>query len=193
MQENVLIAVIGGCATLVVGFIAAGVAIWVYLAGERVRLKEAAREQQRLMVVRMLDTIEQSIDSRLAPSLFRIRRNPTVGLTLALPRLLLELPRADLPVAEWAAGQVQSAVSAVRFRTFVNRVMRIEEKLISWHRGDVPTDWFLAQLRLEPYNPRFRLARRVRLAIWLRDLSENVGIGLVLGAAVISARTAWKR
>lgn len=173
MSENVVIAVIGGAVTLLVGFLAAAVAIWVYRAGERSRAKDALAEKQRLMVVRMLDTIESAIHSRATPSIFRPWRDPTVDLTLALPRLLLELPEADLPVATWAAAQVQRAATTIRLRDFLDRVMQIEGKLISWHRGDVATSWFIEQLTTEPYDPDFHLSAAVRARMWLRDVAQG--------------------
>jgi len=136
------------------------------------------------MVVRMLDTIERAIHSRAAPSFFRIWRNPMVDLTLALPRLLLELPAADLPVAEWAAGQVQRAAMTIRLRPFVSRAMNIESKLISWHRGDVPRSWFAEQLKAAPFDSRFRLPFKTRAAIWMSDLFQNFIVGAALAGGI---------
>lgn len=178
-------ALIGGAVTLVVGFLAAFVAIWVYRAGDRQRREEAATEQRRLTVIRMLDTIDRAIQWRSAPSVVRFWRNPVVDLTLALPRLLLELPRDDLPVAQWAAGQVQRAALAISLKTFVNRVMNIESRLISWHRGDVPTSWFVDQLNAEPWDSRFRIPIRIRIAIYGRDVAQNFGLGVAIGAGIM--------
>lgn len=108
-----------------------------------------------------------------------------VDLTLALPRLLLELPEEDLPVAQWAAGQVQRAALAISLKAFVNRVMIIEGKLISWHRGDVPTSWFAEQVKAEPYDPKFRVPIRTRIAIYGRDLLQNLGFGIAIGAGLL--------
>lgn len=192
MSDNLWAAIIGGCITLLVGVVAAAVALWVHRAGERARGREASIEQQRLMVVRMLDTIEHTIRIRSAPSPLRLFRNPIAELTLALPRLLLELPASDLAVAQWAAGQVQRASSTIRLRSFVNRVMNIEAKLISWHRGDVSTSWFVEQLRLEPYDPQFRAPARVQAGVWLRDLCQSLTVGVAIGIGVKSLQSLIK-
>lgn len=185
-------ALIGGAVTLAVGFLAAFVAIWVYRAGDRARREEAATEQRRLTVMRMLDTIDRAIQWRSAPSVVRFWRNPVVDLTLALPRLLLELPREDLPVAQWAAGQVQRAALTISLKAFVNRVMSIESRLISWHRGDVPTSWFVDQLKAEPWNPRFRIPISIRIAIYARDLAQNFAFGAAVGAGILGVQRPGK-
>jgi hypothetical protein len=164
----------------------------VHRAGELTRRREASIEQQRLMVVRMLDTVEHTIRIRSAPSPLRLFRNPIAELALALPRLLLELPASDLAVAQWAAGQVQRASSTIRLRSFVNRVMNIEAKLISWHRGDVPTSWFVEQLRLEPYDPSFPVPARVKAGVWLWDLCQSLTIGVAIGIGVKSLQSLIK-
>ncbi|WP_223690716.1 hypothetical protein [Leifsonia poae] len=192
MSESILSALIGGGVTLAVGFLAAFVAIWVYRAGDRARREEAATEQRRLTVIRMLDTIDRAIRWRSAPSVVRFWRNPVVDLTLALPRLLLELPGKDLPVAQWAAGQVQRAALAISLKAFVNRMMTIEGKLISWHRGDVPTSWFVEQLDAEPYSPRFRVPMGIRIAIYGRDLVQNFGLGIALGVGILGIQRRGK-
>lgn len=177
---------------MAVGFLAAFVAIWVYRVGERARREEAATEKRRLTVIRMLDTIDRAIRWRSAPSVVRFWRNPVVDLTLALPRLLLELPGEDLPVAQWAAGQVQRAALAISLKAFVNRMMIIEGNLISWHRGDIPTSWFVEQLNAEPYDPRFRVPIGIRIAIYGRDLAQNFALGIALGAGILGIQRQTK-
>ncbi|MET3452222.1 hypothetical protein [Curtobacterium sp. 1544] len=178
MSDDVLVAFIGGAVTLGVGVLAAGVAIGVYYAGERNRRKEARQELQRQMVVRMLDTIDDAIRAGLVPRMFRLSRTPELEVVMALPRLLLDLPTQDLPVALWAASQVQQARKKLRRRAFVLRVVEIESALISWHRGDRPLTWFEEQLTLQPYDPKFTLAWWRRALLFARDALESaVAVG----------------
>ncbi|MFJ3394917.1 hypothetical protein [Leifsonia aquatica] len=192
MSETLLSALIGGAVTLAVGFLAAFVAIWVYRAGDKARREESATEQRRLTVIRMLDTIDRAIRWRSAPSVVRFWRSPVVDLTLALPRLLLELPGEDVAVAEWAAGQVQRAALAISLKAFVSRVMNIESRLISWHRGEVPTSWFVDQLKEEPWDPKFRIPITTRIATYARDLAQNFALGAALGAGILGVQRQGK-
>jgi hypothetical protein len=193
MNDPVLIAIISGTVTLGVGVLAASVAIGVHRAGARSRRAEAAHEQQRQTVVRMLDTIDDSIRAGLVPRVFRPSRSPELELTMALPRLLLDLPKADLPVATWAAGQLQLARKAVRRKNFVQQVVDVEAALISWHRGDVPLQWFEQRLESQPYDPTFRLSLRSRLLLWGRDVAEGALTIAAWGVVVSSLRWAFRR
>jgi hypothetical protein len=193
MSEQVLIAVVGGAVTLGVGVLAAVVAIGVYRAGERARRDEARHEQQRLMVARMLDTIDDSIRVGLVPRIFRPSRSPELELTMALPRLLMDLPKDDLAVAEWAAGEVQRARGKVRRKDFVQQVLTVEFALISWHRGDLPLSWFKERLQVRQYQKDFRLPSSRRLLLWARDVFEG---GVTIGSwavVAISLRWVWRQ
>lgn len=185
MSDDVLIAVIGGAVTVAVGVLAAAVALWVHHAAEKSRRRDAEVDQQRLMVTRMLDTIDRAIQTRITPAIFRPWRDPTVDLMLALPRLLLELPIEDLAVAQWAGAQVQRAAATIRRKQFIARISGIEARLISWHRGETSVAWFQEQLRREPFDPHFRLRKRTRWAITLRDIVVGAGN---LGALVIAGK-----
>lgn len=193
MSDELLIAVAGGAVTLGVGVLAAVVAIGVHRAGERARREDARYEQQRQMIVRMLDTIDDSIRAGLVPRIFRPSRSPELELTMALPRLLLDLPSADLAVAEWAASEVQRARGKVRRMDFVQRVVAVESALISWHRGDLPLSWFKERLNDRPYQKDFRLSRPRRLLLWARDVFEG---GVTIGSwtvVALSVRWVWRR
>ena len=193
MNDPVLIAIISAGVTLGVGVLAAVVAIGVHRAGGRSRRAEAIHEQQRQTVVRMLDTIDDSIRAGLVPRVFRPSRSPELELTLALPRLLLDLPKADLPVATWAAGQLQLARNAVRRKNFVKQVVDVEAALISWHRGDLPWRWFEERLESRPYDATFRLPLRRRLLLWGRDVAEGALTIVAWGVVVSSVRWAFRK
>lgn len=193
MNDAVIIAVVSGAVTLGVGVLAAAVAIGVHRAGERSRRADALHEQQRQTVVRMLDTIDNSIRAGQIPRIFRPTRSPELELTMALPRLLLDLPKADLPVATWAAGQIQQARSAVRRKNFVEQVVAVEAALISWHRGDLPLQWFEERLESRPFDTTFRLPRRTRVLLWGRDVAEGTLSIVAWGAIVSSVRWALRK
>ena len=180
---------IGSGTTLFTAALSALVAVRIYRRGERVRGREAAREQQRLTVVRMLDTVDSAVRSRSSPALFRRFRNANVDTLLALPRLLVELPNDDLAVATWSATQVQRALQATRRKPFVARMMKLETQLIAWHRGDVSTAWFVAELEKEPFDPNFRISRATRMETWAHEVLETVAI---LGTAKFLQWT-WRR
>lgn len=104
---------------------------------------------------------------------------------LAPPRLLLELPAEDLAVAQWAEAQVQRAAPSIRRKQLIARISEIEARLISRHRGETSVAWSQEQFRREPSDPNFRLRKRTRLAIMLRDILVGAGN---LGALVIAGR-----
>ncbi|WP_412161733.1 hypothetical protein [Curtobacterium flaccumfaciens] len=193
MNDAVIIAVVSGAVTLGVGVLAAAVAIGVHRAGERSRRADALHEQQRQTVVRMLDTIDNSIRAGQIPRIFRPTRSPELELTMALPRLLLDLPKADLPVATWAAGQIQQARRAVHRKNFVEQVVAVEAALISWHRGDLPLQWFEERLESRPFDTKFRLPRRTRVLLWGRDVAEGTLWIVAWGAIVSSVRWALRK
>lgn len=194
MSDEFVTAAIGAAVTLGVGILAAVVAVLVHQAGERSRRREALAEQQRQAVVRMLDTIDEAIRAGLIPRIFRPSRSPELELTMALPRLLMDLPRQDLPVATWAAGQIQQARSRLRRREFVERVVAVEAALISWHRGDLAVSWFEEQLSQTPYDPQFRLRRRTRIFLWTRDMFESA-LAVASWAVVTAAASGqlWRK
>jgi hypothetical protein len=179
---------IGSGTTLFTAALSALMAVRIYRRGERARGREAAREQQRLTVVRMLDNVDCAVRSRLTPALFRRFQNANVDTLLALPRLLVELPNDDLAVATWSAARVQRALQATRRKPFVARMMTLETQLISWHRGDVSTAWFVAELEKEPFDLDFRIPRATRIGIWAREVLETVAI---LGTAKLLQWT-WR-
>lgn len=174
----------------VVGALGAWFFGWLRDRGERKRRAQAARaENERVMVLHMLDTIDGAIRTRATPSLFRPFRDPNVDLVLALPRLLLELPREDFPVATWAAAQIQRSTGIVRQRAFVERIVNVQSRLVSWHRRDIGTGWFVEQLKSEPFIEGYRVAAGPRLARTARDVgvgSAFLGVFAFLLRAVLS-------
>lgn len=66
--------------------------------------------------------------------------------------------------------------------------MNIESRLISWHRGDVPTAWFVDQLKNEPWDPRFKIPIGIRIAIFGRDLAQNFGFGVAIGVGIMGVQ-----
>jgi len=189
MDASIVPMLIGSGTTLLTAALSAFVAVGIYRRGERARGREAAREQQRLTVVRMLDTVDAAVRSRLGLAVFRGFRNPNVDTLLALPRLLVELPKDDLPVAEWSAAQVQHALQTTRRKPFVTRMMTIETQLISWHRGDVATAWFAEELNKEPFDPKFKIPRATRVGTWAREVLEAV----VVFGTVRFVQWTWRR
>lgn len=107
MSDDILIAVIGGAVTVAVGVLAAAVALWVHHATEKSRRRDAKVDQQRLMVTRMLDTIDRAIQTRITPAIFRPWRDPTVDLMLALG-----ITRAGAPAQETLSGTSSTARAA---------------------------------------------------------------------------------
>lgn len=188
METAIAVALIGSGTTLVTAAASAVVAVTIYRRGERGRARDAAREQQRVTVVRMLDTMDSAVRGRLSLPLVRGIRDPNTDVLLALPRLLVELPEADLPVATWCAGQVQRGLQIVRRKPFIDCVMNIEARLISWHRGDITTEWFTDALKKEPYDPDFHVSKKTRIWSWLRDALE---MSVLLGASAF-VRRAWR-
>ena len=167
---------------------------WLRDRGQRKQHAEDARaENERMMVLHMLETIDDAIRKRATPSLFRPFRNPNVDLLLALPRLLLELPRQDWPVATWAAAQIQRSTGTVRQKTFVERIVNVQSRLVSWHRRDIDTDWFVEQLKAEPFIEAYRASAGQRLARTARDVgvgSAYLGLlGLMLRAVLSIVRS----
>jgi hypothetical protein len=189
MDAWIVSMMIGSGTTLFTAALSALVAVRIYRRGERVHGREAAREQQRLTVVRMLDTVGAAVRTRSSPALFRRFQNANVDTLLALPRLLVELPNDDLAVATWSATQVQRALQATRRKPFVARMMTLETQLIAWHRGDVSTAWFVAELEKEPFDPNFRISRATRMETWAYEVLETVAI---LGTARFLQWT-WRR
>lgn len=189
MDASIVSMLIGSGTTLATAALSALVAVGIYRRGERARGREAAREQQRLTVVRMLDTVDSAVRSRLGLAVFRGFRGANVDTLLALPRLLVELPKDDLAVAEWSAAQVQRALQTTRRKPFVTRMMTIETQLISWHRGDVSTAWFEAELEKEPFDLNFKISRTTHAGTWARQVFETV---MILGTARF-VHWAWRR
>jgi hypothetical protein len=166
-------ALLGSAATLTTAIVSATVALTIYRRGERTQRVEGQREQQRQSLVRMLDTVDAAVRSRLALSLVRGLRNPNTDLLLAVPKLLIEMPAKDLPVATWTAAQVQCALQTVGKKPFIGRMATIKSQLIAWHRGDLPTSWFTDSLQETPYQVPFRIPKRTRAGAFIRDALES--------------------
>lgn len=188
METAIAVALIGSGATLLTAATSAVVAVTIYRRGERGRARDAAREQQRLNVVRMLDTMDSAVRSRLSLPLVRGLRDLNTDVLLALPRLLIELPKVDLPVATWCAGQVQQGIQIVHRKPFIDCMLNIEARLISWHRGDITIEWFEDALKTEPYDPDFQVPKKMRIRSWLQDTLE---LSALLGVSAL-VRRAWR-
>lgn len=173
MELSLTTALIGSGATLITASVSATVALTIYSRGERARRLEGQREQQRQSIVRMLDTVDSAVRSRLALSPVRGLRNPNTDLLLALPKLLIEMRHEDLPVATWTAAQVQLALQTVGKKPFIGRMTTIKSQLIAWHRGDLATAWFVDALQSAPYQMPFRISKRTRTGVFARDALES--------------------
>lgn len=170
-------------AALIGGLISAGIAFGVFFGEKRRDQKNARHEAKRLVVTRMLDVIDQAIQAQRLPPLIRLWRNPDVALILTLPRLMIDLPKEDLPVASWVARQVQLMAWERSGSKYIARATQLSAKLVSWFRGDVAISWFEDQNAKDPLNPNWKPTLAKRLKPLGRDTVKDTTY-IAIGAAM---------
>jgi len=161
-------------ASVIGGLIGAATAFGVFAVGESRRVVAARHETKRLVVSRMLDVLDRAIRAQALPPLIRRFRNPDIELSLSLQRLMLDLPKEDLPVAAWAGGQVQRMVEEGTGRRYLNRATHLQAQLVSWYRGDKSTQWFVEALRTEPLRENWKWSRWSKVKAGARDAGTDI-------------------
>ncbi|WP_125617103.1 hypothetical protein [Specibacter cremeus] len=171
----------GNTTAIIVAAISAFVAAAVFIVGEVLRYYRDRKERRRQLVVRMLDTIDQIVHRQMLPPLMRGWRSDEVDLLMTAQRLLVELRKRDLVVGKWAGAQTQRLARTTDKSKYLERVLRIESKLIGWHRGDIKLRWFAEDLKREPLLEDFRVPPLVGWKRSAGDVGENVRL---IGGAV---------
>lgn len=157
-------------AALIGGLISAGIAFGTVREGKRRDEVKATADAKRTAVLRMLDVVDQSLHAQRFPSFMRYWRHSEVDLALVLPRLLIDLPKEEIPMATWVAKQVQVMAWEGSGPTYVGLATLISEKLVGWSRGDVPAKWFEAELEKNPWDP----AQKASLSTKVRSTGRSV-------------------
>lgn len=161
-------------ASAIGGILGIAASLTVYSLGKRRSEREARHEAKRVAVSRMLDVLDDAIKIQGFPPLIRHWRGADGAVMLALSRLLLDLPKDDLPVALWAGSQVQRMVFERAKKEYLFRATKLQSRLVSWYRGDVQVQWFSDALRDEPYMEDWRPSAAVRAKAELRDIAANL-------------------
>ena len=170
-------------AALIGGLISAGIAFGVFLGEKRRDEKRGKQEAKRLIVTRMLDVVDQAIRAQRLPPIVRQWRSPDAALVLTLPRLMIDLPKEDLPVATWVARQVQIMTWERSGSRYLAAATQLSARLVSWFRGDVPTSWFDQENRKDPLDPNWKPSLKQRLKVVGRDASKDTAY-VAVGAAI---------
>lgn len=175
-------------ASIIGGVIGAATAFGVFAVGERHRLVAARREAKRVAVSRMLDVLDHAIRVQALPPLVRRLRNADVVLALSLQRLMLDLPKEDLPVAAWAGGQVQRMVEDGSGQPYLHRATYLQGQLVGWYRGDRDTQWFVEALKTEPLRDNWKRSLRSKLRVGTRDGVNDLAYLATASFAVAGVR-----
>jgi hypothetical protein len=171
-------------ASVIGGVLGIGASLLIFrLQGIR-GAREARHEAKSVAVSRMLDVLDDAIKMQILPPVIRRFRNPDASVLLALSRLTLDLPEEDIPVALWAASQVQRMAYERAGKRYLQRATKLQSRLVSWYRGEASVQWFNDALKEEPFQADWKPSASVRVKTELRDVAETLGL-------VVAGATAW--
>jgi len=190
---NVLImdwAAIGVIITGVAVVISFGVFVWE----SKQRRRAAAESARRELVGRAIDAVERAARDHARFPFGRVSSNPEFELAIALPRILVDLDKADAPVGMWVASQLQVMQSNQKPSQSIAVLVSVSMSLASWHRGDRATAWFESALKDRPLEGNFRMSRKVRFSRELRrswEVAKLAGSGFITVIVFRNAYRAW--
>jgi hypothetical protein len=158
---------------LTIGFATTGVTLMVTVGlfvTDRVLTRRAQRvEVRRLLIVRVLDSLDASTRSMIRPAFVTAWTNPDLEFALLAPRLYLDLERSDRAVAGWVQRQVQKMQLARGAREALLIRASVADHLIRWHLGELATSDFTKMNLEDPTVRDFRVPMKTKLGRTSRD------------------------
>ncbi|MHB9004807.1 MAG: hypothetical protein ACYC6C_12255 [Coriobacteriia bacterium] len=186
---------------LIVAIITAGAAaiavvvtIVQFLVEKARQRREAIVEARRAAVARVLGAVERAARAHALFPISRFWTSGTMELAVELPRLLLELPRADHHVAYWVGRQVQLMQLTTSEKDSLRIATNAGLKLTMWHQGDVATSWFTNEVKREPMliDAKVPLQNRAKRFVQESALWLKLWGSIVIGAHAIGVGlSAW--
>lgn len=155
--------------------------------------RQARRGARASMVAEVIGTMERTARPFTRPALLRPWTRPEIEFVLAIPRLMLNLERADAVVGQWAMTQTQVMSAAVSDREAMQIGIMVAVRLTEWHQGERDRDWFAGEVRANPLVPESEVPSSVALRRSLSRAKEYFLETLTIGLTILPsvAALAW--
>jgi len=162
------------------------VTLALFIHDGRRRANEARKAATHDAISRVLQTMESTVRWQQKPILIRMFANPELDYAFGALRLRHELPNEKSPVAQWANSQTQLMLAAASDRRSRDIGVQMAGKLVEWGQGQVPDDWFAAELKSHPVQTNFRVPRERKIRRSLSRFKESLVTGAVIGAIIMA-------
>jgi len=149
------------------------------------------------------DSVEKVIDivERAARAQTRFPFGPVLNRTefefaISIPRLLVALPPEDREIGTWVMVRLQEMQALPKAKDATAISFKVALRLAGWQRGEIPTDWFVDELKSKPFDPNFTVSRVVKIRRQLafsRELAVNTVGGFIAVVTLRNALNTWSR
>ncbi|MEO8528137.1 MAG: hypothetical protein ABI435_03580 [Pseudolysinimonas sp.] len=179
---------LGGLMVAVAGV---GVPVLLFTAEWRRRRIADAIESRRRAIEQVLGAADRATRAYVQFPFSLLWMRPELEFSLALSRLLLDLSSKEDNVGRWVARQIQRMRDARSRKTGVAISLDIGFRLAAWHRGDIPINWFTAELEADPFEAGKPMPTSTRLSRYFEELVAWMKIeGGLLLSFVLTRRAA---
>jgi hypothetical protein len=167
-------------------FSAAVVALLLFVGSSILKARQDARELRRLLVARILTTIEHVVKQSVRPLILTMWNRNEIDLALIQTRLALDLPEGDVAISQWLWGQTQKIYLAKTDNEATRVATGIAMRLALWHNGAISRKWFESELLSSPVIAHFTIPKRLKRKKTWKLVKEAASLwGVVAGAALI--------
>lgn len=166
-------------------------------------VERLARQQANEIERARRDSVEKVIDivERAARAQTRFPFGPVLNRTefefaISIPRLLVALPPEDREIGTWVVVRLQEMQALPKAKDATGVSFKVALRLAGWQRGEIPTDWFVDELKSKPFDPNFTVPRMIKIRRQLafsRELALNTVGGFIAVVAFRDALKTWSR
>jgi len=165
----------------------------LFVVDARRRDAQAKRDARSRMIAQLMVTMTTAVSRQQRLAWFRLGKTPDLDFALAVPRMLADSSKEDLPVFAWSMGQVQQMRSSSSDKAALAVGINMTMKVAEWHLGETKTEWFALAIKDSPPPAASPVKARVRLRRGLSQSFELFWSGAILLAAYQFLRWSFRK